>query len=209
MPGGFQSTFMKSKTIRLACVLLISLEPALANEWSLDVAGSWVELNGSRRLVRGDRKVVSTDAVGGFAPHLTIRHRVSERYSLTLSIFRMETRYTHLEAGGWGTLYLDAHATLLRFSDELNLLSEQALPAGLANINPTPFDLTVSNGLGLRGGVDMTLGENGLFLSPGASLTVAFMPADIIDEPEDPEDGSDIFSPMHPLSIRLGLGYRF
>ena len=196
---------MKSKTIRLACVLLISLEPALANEWSLDVAGSWVELNGSRRLVRGDRKVVSTDAVGGFAPHLTIRHRASERYSLTLSLFRMETRYTHredftnglsvtttdklmiksasvgvrrhLEAGGWGTPYLDAHATLLRFSDELNLLSEQALPADLATINPTPFDLTVSNGLGLGFGVgvDMTLGETGLFLSPGASLTVAFI----------------------------------
>ena len=81
----------------------------------------------------------------------------------------------------------------------------------MATINPTPFDLTVSNGLGLGFGVgvDMSLGETGLFLSPGASLTVAFMPADIIDDPKDPEDGSDIFSPMHPLSIRLGLGYRF
>ena len=44
----------------------------------------------------------------------------------------------HLEAGGWGTPYLDAHATLLRCSDELNLLSEQALPQTWPPSTPLP-----------------------------------------------------------------------
>jgi hypothetical protein len=35
------------------------------------------------------------------------------------------------------------------------------------------------------------------------------MPADIINDPEGPEDGHDINSPMHPFALGVGLGYRF
>ena len=75
---------------------------------------------------------------------------------------------------------------------------------------PTPFNLSVLNsfGGGLGIGVEAPLGHGGVFFSAGARLTLGFMPADIINDPEDPEDGHDVNSPMHPLSVGLGVGYR-
>ena len=206
--------------------------------WSFNGGLSWLELNGERRLVRGDRKVVTTNADGGLAPFLAASFKLSNRYSLTFGATRVTSSYTHTETftnglsvgttddltlgmitGGvkrsWGApgasqLNVDAHLAFLRYNDRLDLLSEQQLPADLSTINPTPFTLDVLNsfGAGLGIGVEVPLGDSGLFLSSGARLTLGFMPADIIDDPEDPEDGHDVNSPMHPLAIGLGLGYR-
>lgn len=40
---------------------------------------SWLELNGERRLVRGDRKVVTTNATGGLAPFLEASFKLNDR----------------------------------------------------------------------------------------------------------------------------------
>ena len=151
---------------------------------------------------------------------------------------RVESRYTHNEtvtnglsvetiddltlgmmSGGvkrtWGApgalkLNVDAHVAFLLYNDRLELLSEQQLPAELSTIDPTPFNLSVLNsfGGGLGIGVEAPLGHGGLFFSAGARLTLGFMPAGIINDPEDPEDGHDVNSPTHPLSVGLGVGYR-
>ena len=55
----------------------------------------------------------------------------------------------------------------------------------------------------------MPSGDSGLYLIGRIHLTIGFMSADIIDDPEDPEDGSDVNSPMHPLGIGLGVRHRF
>ena len=115
----------------------------------------------------------------------------------------------------WGApgalkLNVDAHVAFLLYNDRLELLSEQQLPAELSTIDPTPFNLSVLNrfGGGLGIGVEAPLGHGGVFFSAGARLTLGFMPADIINDPEDPEDGHDVNSPTHPLSVGLGVGYR-
>ena len=209
-----------------------------ARSWSFSGGLSWLELNGERRLVRGDRKVVTTNAEGGVAPFLEASFPLNDRYSLTFAATRVESRYTHNEtftnglsvettddltlgmiAAGvkrtWGRsgalkLNVNAHLAFLLYNDRLELLSEQQLPADPSTIEATPFNLSVLNsfGGGLGIGVEAPLADSGLFLSAGARLTLGFMPADIINDPEDPEDGHDVNSPMHPLSIGLGVGYR-
>jgi len=64
-------------------------------------------------------------------------------------------------------------------------------------------------GLGIVFGGYFPLRASGLFVSSSVGLTLAWMRADIIDDPEDPEPGSDISSPMHPIRIRTALGCRF
>ena len=75
----------------------------------------------------------------------------------------------------------------------------------------TTFDLAVSDNVGLGGGVEaeVPIGDSGLYLIGRIHLTIGFMSADIIDDPEDTEDGSDVNSPMHPLGIGRGVRHRF
>jgi hypothetical protein len=114
-------------------------------------------------------------------------------------------------APGAPRLNVDVHLAFLRYNDRLELVSEQQLPADLSTINPTPFNLDVldSFGGGLGVGVQVPLGGSGFFLSGHTRLTLGFMPADIINDPEGPENGHDINSPMHPFAVGVGLGYRF
>lgn len=197
---------------------------------------SWLELNGTRRLVRGDRKVVTTDASGGVAPWLEVTYPLTRNLRLDVGVTRLASEYTHTETftngmvlqtvddlvlqmytGGVGRSWRlgswsvagEAHLALLRYSPYLELASERQVPSDLSTINRGPFDLKVSNGVGLgvRLEVDAPL-SRAVVVRSSVGLTVGFMPADILDDPEDPEPGHDVFSPMHPLSVGLGLGYR-
>ena len=47
--------------------------------WSFGGGMNWLELNGERRLVRGDRKVVTTNATGGLAPFLEASFKLNDR----------------------------------------------------------------------------------------------------------------------------------
>ena len=213
--------------------------PPPAGSWSVTAGVEWLELNGTRRLVRGTRKVVTTDASSGMVPFLEVAIRLNDRLSLTLGARSLDSDYEHVEtftnghlietsdelsldvftAGlrrGWGLghqtrVSLDAYVAYLRFNERLNLMSEQQVPADVTTINPTPFDLTVFDDVGLGLGVDaeVPLGSAGLYLNARVNLTIGFMSADIVNDPEDPEDGRDVNSPMHPLGVGVGVRYRF
>jgi hypothetical protein len=165
------------------------------NSWSITLGTGWLALNGERRLVRDDRKVVTTDAESGVAPMLDVSFSLNDRYSLMFTATRLVSSYTHTETftnglgiattdqltlgmitGGlkrtWGApgasrLEVDAHLAFLRYADRLELVSEQQLPADLSTITPTPFNLDVldSFGGGLGVGVEVPLAGSGVFLS--------------------------------------------
>lgn len=207
--------------------------------WSMSGGVGWTALNGARRLVRGDRKVVTTDASGGWTPFIEAGVGLGDRYTLSFRVSTLHARYTHNEAftngmeletsddlpirmftGGVGRLWTPGHgATVtvgmhiayLAYGDTLYLVSERIVPEDLSTINPGRLDLRVVNAFGLGGGAQLSvpLGGTGVRLALNARLTVAFMPANIIDDPEDPEPHVDVNSPMHPIDVGLALVYAF
>ncbi len=65
------------------------------HSWSITMGTGWLELTGERRLVRGDRKVVTTDAESGVAPFLDVSFAMNDRYNLTFTATRLGSSYTH------------------------------------------------------------------------------------------------------------------
>jgi len=199
----------------------------------------WLELNGEVRLVRGSRKVVTTDAGSGISWGGQVEFIPGGRFGFFLEFTQLASDYTHNEdfTNGlsisttddlklnmiqvgfnryyWQDRKIDffagVHFSYVMYSKKLNLFSEQMpLPADLSTINPTPFNLEVHNGpgIGIHLGIIIPLNQN-WFISTGSSLSLAWMRADIIDDPEDPESGSDINSPFHPLKVGIKIGYRY
>jgi hypothetical protein len=190
------------------------------------------------RLVRGTRKVVTTgtDDAPGLGVSLDYRWRRRWSASLRYSRFvfpyndrsdftngqtisnKLDLPYNELLAG------VDLHLTAGRrlgvavglgigyawYGNDIRTEGEAVVPADPSTVNRTTFVFRtlVSPAAAARLSVAIPLGRHWSVL-PRLAYTFTPLRANLENDPEDPEPGSDIGNPFNPFVASLGLAYHF
>lgn len=192
--------------------------------------------DGQTRLVRGNRKIVTTDMLNTFGFSAKFGYKISKTRYATFSInsanitYELKEDYTgglkiysdddfSITAFNIGLqqyfgksdirLYGAVNVGYVIFLDDIDLLGEEYLnPLPENEIVVYPYKYKTHNyvGFGIDFGIDLDITEHFGFVI-GSSLYMTEMRASLVDDPED--DGIDIESSANSLSFSVGMKYSF